>query len=148
MTQPQSRWSGFVVLCLLAPACQREAEQGGGPLPPADTSLNVRDSIANPFEEIAPGVFSRVLYRTPATAGPTVEVRDLELARGKAVASLRFPGAAIIEVRSGNGSLRRAAKPEQIRAGGAFGLSQGDSLQLANQDSGPMSLRVYVIGSR
>jgi hypothetical protein len=129
------QWCALLAVGLLATACKRQAADGGGPLPPADSSLQARDSIQHPFDEIAPGVFSRVVYRTPPSVGPDVEVRDIELAQGKAVAALTFPGAAVIEVRNG-------------KAGGTFGLSQGDSLQLANKEAGPLSLRVYVIGSR
>jgi hypothetical protein len=131
------QWCTLMAVGLLATACKRQAADGGGPLPPVDSRLQARDSIQNPFDEIAPGVFSRVVYRTPPSAAPAVEVRDIELAQGKAVAALTFPGAAVIEIRNG-----------KVQAGGTFGLSQGDSLQLANTEAGPLSLRVYVIGSR
>jgi len=146
--QPHPRWFGLLMLCLLAPACRREAAEGGGPLPPVDQSLQARDSIRNPFDEIAPGVFSRVVFRTPPAARPSVEVRDVELARGKTVARLAFPGAAVIEVRQGRGSMRLATTSREIQAGAQFGLSQGDSLQFANTEAGPLTLRVYLIGSR
>jgi quercetin dioxygenase-like cupin family protein len=142
------QWCALLAVGLFATACKREAADGGGPLPPVDSSLQARDSIQHPFDEIAPGVFSRVVYRTPPSAGPGVEVRDIELAQGKAIAPLTFPGAVVIEVRSGKGSLRLASKSQEVQAGGTFGLSQGDSLQLANKEAGPLSLRVYVIGSR
>jgi hypothetical protein len=142
------QWCALLAIGLLATACKRQAADGGGPLPPVDPRLQARDSIQNPFDEIAPGVFSRVVYRTPPSAAPAVEVRDIELAQGKAAASLTFPGAAVIEVRNGKGALRVASKSQAVQAGGTFGLSQGDSLQLANKEAGPLSLRVYVIGSR
>jgi len=148
MMEHRPRWCALLVVVLLAAGCKREAADGGGPLPPVDSRLQAHDSIQNPFDEIAPGVFSRVVYRTPPGAGPSVEVRDIELAQGKAAASLTFPGAAIIEVRNGKGSLRLTSKSQEVQAGGTFGLSQGDSLQVANKEAGPLSLRVYVIGSR
>jgi len=132
---------------ILAAACQREAAKGGGPLPPVDSGLTAHDSIPHPFEEIAPGVFSRVMYRSAASVTPSVEVRDIELAPNKTAGALTFPGAAIIEVRSGKGSVRLASKSQEAQTGGTFGLSQGDSLQIANKDSGTLSLRVYLIGS-
>jgi hypothetical protein len=137
----------LLVFWSLASGCQREAPKGGGPLPPVDSSLKAYDSVAHRFEEIAPGVFSRVRYRTDAAVTPSVEVRDLELAPNRTAGGLTFPGAAVIEVRSGKGSLRLASKSQDVRAGGTFGLSQGDSLQITNKDSGPLSLRVYLIGS-
>ena len=148
MRQPQSRVCALLVFCLLAPACQREAPQGKGPLPPVDNRLPARDSIPNRFDEIAPGVFSRAVYHTPPSSRPSVEVRDIEVAAGKAAAGLTFPGAAVIEVRSGKGAARLGSKSQELQAGGTFGISEGDSLQLANREAGPLSLRVYVIGGR
>jgi hypothetical protein len=140
-------WLPLLVLWPLASACQREAPQGGGPLPPVDSSLKAYDSVPHRFEEIAPGVFSRVVYRTAASVSPSIEVRDVELAPNKTAGALTFPGAAVIEVRSGKGSLRLASKSQDVQAGGTFGLSQGDSLQATNKSSQPLSLRVYLIGS-
>jgi hypothetical protein len=140
-------WLTLLALWPPASACEREAPQGGGPLPRADSSLQAYDSVAHRFEELAPGVFSRVMYRTPASVTPSVEVRDIELAANKLAGSLTFPGAAVIEVRSGKGSRRLATKSQDVQAGGTFGLSQGDSLQISNQNSEPLSLRVYLIGS-
>jgi hypothetical protein len=148
MMQHRPRWCALLVVVLLSAACKREAAQGGGPLPPVDSGLQAHDSIQNPFDEIAPGVFSRVVYRTPPATAPSVEVRDIELARGKGAASLTFPGAVVVEVRNGKGSIRLAGKSQEVQAGGTFGLSQGDSLQVANKEAVPLSLRVYVIGSR
>jgi hypothetical protein len=136
-----------VASLLMAAACQREAPKGGGPLPPVDSSLKAYDSIAHRFEELAPGVFTRVVYRTSDQTTPRVEVRDVEVAPGKAAGSMTFPGAALIEVRAGKGSLRIASRSGEIAAG-TIGVSQGDSLQVSNKSAEPLSLRVYVIGVR
>lgn len=142
-------WVGaLLVMGIPTTACQREATRGGGPLPAMDARLPAQDSVQNPFVEIAPGVFSRVVYRSTESRPHRIEVRDLEIARGKMGDGLTFPGAAVIEVRSGKGSLRVGAKAQEIQAGATLGISQGDSLRLANRDSGPLSLRVYVIGAR
>jgi hypothetical protein len=148
MTQRQRWWDALLVIGLLATACKREAAQGGGPLPPVEAGQPAKDAIQNPFTEIEPGVFSRVVYRSTASPTQSIEVRDIELARGKAAKALVFPGAAVVEVRGGKGSLSARAKAQEIQAGHVLGISQGDTLQVANRDSVALSLRVYVIGAR
>jgi len=140
-------WWSTLASSFISAACQQEAPQAKGPLPPVDTSLKAYDSIANRFEQVAPGVFTRVVHRTAANIRPRVEVRDVEVAAGKSASSLSFPGAAVIEVRAGKGSLRVATRAAEISAG-TFGLSEGDSLQVSNKASEPLSLRVYVISGR
>jgi hypothetical protein len=148
MSTSRAYWTCSLLLFgALVSACRREAPQGGGPLPPVDSSLKAYDSVAHRFDEIAPGVFSRVVYRTEASVTPSVEVRDVELTAHRTLGALTFPGAAVIEVRSGNGSLRLASKSQEMKVGVSLGLSQGDSLQLTNKDAQPLSLRVYLIGS-
>jgi len=148
MTQRQRRWGALLLISLLAAACKREATQGGGPLPPVDTGRPAKDAIQNPFTEIAPGVFSRVVYRSTASPTHSIEVRDIELARGRAAQALTFSGAAVLEVRGGKGSLRAGPKAHEIQPGSVLGVSQGDTLQVANRDSVALSLRVYVVGAR
>ncbi len=139
-------WGLLLVASLIATAgCRRETARGGGPLPPADPQLRSQDSIQNPFTQIAPGVFTRVVYRTPPSAQPGVELRDVELAPGKTAEALVFPGAVVLAVRSGTGSAQVSGKTQELRAGTVLGFSQGDSLRIANQGSTPLGLRVYLI---
>src|SRR5882672_4540784 len=122
--------------------CGGEAREGGGALPPPSANLTARDSVLRPSAEIAPGVSARSTYRTAATAGLRVEVRDVEVAPGK-TADLAFPGATILEIRSGKGSGRVAGKSRDIAAGGVMSQSQGDTITLANSAGVPLTVRVY-----
>jgi hypothetical protein len=73
-------------------------------------------------------------------------VRDVEIAPGKA-SDFTFPGATILEIRSGKGTGRVAGKSRDIAAGGLMAQSQGDTITLVNSGGVPLSVRVYVIGA-
>jgi hypothetical protein len=136
------------VLCGAVSACRRDAPQGGDPLPPATADLPAQDRIPNPFTQIAPGVFTRIVYRTAASPTLTVEVRDLEVAPGKNADSLAFPGAAILEVRAGAATARVGAERRDVAAGAVLTLSEGTPLGFENRGDAALSIRLFVVGAK
>lgn len=142
--------AALLVLASVSAGCRRETAQGGGPLPPPSLPPGgaLQESIQNRFGELSSGVFTRTVYRTAAEAAPKVEVRDLEIAPGKTLAQLALPGAAVLEVRSGQASARVGTATRQLQTGAVLALSEGEALGLDNRGDVPLSVRLYVIGAK
>jgi hypothetical protein len=136
------------VLCGVVSHCRRDAPQGGDPLPPAAAGLPPQDRIQTPFTEVAPGVFTRTVYRTAASPTLTVEVRDLEIAPGKSADTVAFPGAAVLEVRAGTAAARLGAERREVTPGAVLTLSEGTPLAFENRGTAALSIRVFVIGAK
>jgi hypothetical protein len=152
MLQPRPRstfamLSLLPVLCGAVSDCRRDAPQGGGPLPPPKAGLPSQDRIQTPFTEVAPGVFTRTVYRTAASPTLRVEVRDLEVAPGKRADDLAFPGGAVLEVRAGTATARIGGERRDVTAGAVLSLSQGTPLAFENRGDVTLSIRLFVIGA-
>ncbi|MBX6331759.1 MAG: hypothetical protein IRY91_07925 [Gemmatimonadaceae bacterium] len=145
------RWTtpALALLALAAAACSRKAQEGRGTLPEptlqgADTSA-ARPAV--PFIEIAPGVFQRTVFGATDPAGLAAEVRELEVGPNRETGRLALPGAAIIEVRAGDGAMT-LPRQTPLRAGATVTVAQGESLAIANPGGAPLSLRVYLVTAR
>lgn len=68
------------------------------------------------------------------------------VAPGKASESARFPGAAIVEVRSGTGVLSVGGKPSELRTGATVSVDDGADVRVTSSDKdAPLILRVTLV---
>ena len=115
----------------------------GSPVTPSRlTSVQPRD----PFRSIAPGLLARTRY-VAERAGPfTLEVWDLMVGPGKSSEKTRFPGTAVVEVRSGSGTLSSGGKSLVLRMGATVPIEEAADFTLGNGDKeAPLILRATVI---
>jgi len=96
--------------------------------------------------EIAPGVFARSTTGAKLTSGLRVEVRDVEVAPGK-TADFAFPGATILEIRSGKGTGRVAGSPATSRRAASWHSRKATRSHSRARAACRLSVRVYVIGA-
>src|SRR5436309_10308557 len=117
------RTLSLLLLCLVAAACSTKAPQGlNRPVSvPEKASAYVPD---NPPVELAPGLYSRPLFRADNGPGYAVEVRELLVGPRKKSAEAGLPGPAIMEVRHGSGVVTVGGKAMQGSIGTIFVLPE------------------------
>jgi hypothetical protein len=121
---------------LLAAACQQPAPPAAQPpvqpTGPAPGVILSSYTPQQPFREMAPGLLAQTVYATDEAGKYAVEVRDLIVGPGKAARSASFPGAAILEVRSGSGTVTSAGQRRDVRIGSTLSIAEGDALTIEN----------------
>jgi mannose-6-phosphate isomerase-like protein (cupin superfamily) len=130
----------------LALGCQ--GAPGGRTLLPEPPKENVAFSPyepASPYAQLAPGLLARKVFDAASATGYNVEVLDLLVAPGQRATDVSLAGAAVFEVRAGNGALSRGGTTEEVKTGSTFALSQGTSFSLENRGELPITVRVFVI---
>ncbi len=159
-------FAAISILALLIPSgCQpdpssrefAEKTMGGsaGLLPGPPAVGEIRFSQYQPeteSQELTTGLLSQTAFDTAgetAAAAPAqsyrVEVRNLLVGPGKSTAEATLPGAAVFEVRSGNGTVTIGSASQEITTGSTFAVSEGESFRLTNSSEMGLALRVYVI---
>ncbi len=139
-----------VLLLASATNCTSKAAEGRDLLRrPAVTGIQAADdSLQNPFREVSPGVFMRTVFGAPYAPGLTVEIQDLEVRSKRATGQLLFPGAALLEVRSGRAMVTSGQQPKELHVGAILALPQGQALVLDNRADAPLSIRLYLVTAK
>ncbi len=138
-------------ILLLLFACQRGARQEKTELLP-EAGPNERNfsayKPANAYAEAGKGLLVRTILETEGPPGMRVQVRDFLVAPGQRTDNVSFHGAAVVEVRSGAGSVIVGEKRQELVPGRTFSISEGQSLTLENKTALPIALRVYLFTGR
>ena len=82
------------------------------------------------FRQYAEGLLIREVYTTRDRV--TVDIWDLMVGPGKSSAPATLPGAAILEVRSGAGTLEQTGKRDALRLGTVLSLPPQTEFRLSN----------------
>jgi hypothetical protein len=139
------RTLSFLFSSLILAACATKAPQGLN----RPVSLPEKASAyvpANPPVELAPGLYSRPLFRTDDGPGFAVEVRELLVGPLKKSAEAGLPGPAIMEVRHGSGIVTVGGKPMQVSIGTIFVVPEKTRFTIENRgDVLDLSFRVTTI---
>jgi hypothetical protein len=132
----------LLALCSVATRAQDvEAQPIQGP--PATPERLVPGEPRNAFRSLVPGLLVRTRY--VAEGRPAVEIWDLMVGPDRKSEKARLPGAAVLEVRSGRGTLR-TAKSTELRIGASQALAEGEDFSIVNSDpEAPLILRATVI---
>lgn len=123
----------------------REGGTGSLPKPPASevTPSDYRPEQA--YVALAPGLLTRTVFGADSGAGYRVEVRDLLVAPRQRTSPASLPGAAVLEVRSGAGTVTAGGKALQIRVGTTFALQEGETISIVNEGEMPITIRAHVL---
>lgn len=135
---------GGVLLATSAAGCQSRPGVGPLPGPPAGDVTFSKSQPANPFTSITPGLFARTVYSADSGAGYRVEVRDLLVGPGQK-ASGSLPGAAVLEIRSGAGTMTVAGRTQELRTGSTLSLPDGQAFAIQNTGAGALTIRVHLL---
>jgi hypothetical protein len=157
-TSVSSRFSlvSLSLLCAISPSgCSRGPSQQlpiekTKPLPEvtADNKNLSNYQPTNPYTQVAPGLFSRTVYKCEGPPGYLVEVRDLSVAPMKQAENISLPGAAFVEVRYGTGVFATGEKRQELNVGSTFSVSQGQSFALETTSDAALTMRVHLITAR
>lgn len=140
--------SGLATACLFTGACQSRSQTvpASPPPVPAYTPFSPQTPAASvpatPMRQFAPGLMVRTMYAIPAgTAGARhqVEIWELLTGPGRKAEKVTLPGAAVLEVASGQGTLGINGKPREVRTGDVLAVNEGDSLDLESRAGGVAS---------
>lgn len=136
---------------LLSLGCGTSPESEKTPLLPEaapDDHNFSPDQPKSPYAEAAIGLLTRTVFETDAPGDVHIEIRDLLVGPGQTTASLSLPGAAIFEVRLGNGTVVVNDKSQEIRTGATMSVSQGESFVIENKGENPIAIRVHLIHAK
>jgi hypothetical protein len=102
----------------------------------------------NPFKQYARGLLARTIYKAEQTDDLEIEIWELLVGPGKKSEAAKLPGAAVAEVRSGIGVVTIGGKPQDLKSGAGFSISDGEAFQVENRSKEDgLSLRVVLIRS-
>ncbi len=138
------------VLGALGPlaACKRAQPPGAGPQPqkaaaPAAFSAYTPQQS---YRQLVPGLLTQTAYVADKGGRYGVEIWDLLVGPGKKSGAAKLPGAAVFEVRSGQGVVTVAGKSRDVRIGATFAVDEAEEFTIENRspDAG-MAIRVTLI---
>lgn len=143
--------AGLTLLALLtaAPACQRTPAPSPSQRPPTPPAALSSYSPQQPYKQFVSGLLAQTVY-VAATSGPyAVEVWDLTVGPGKRSEAATLPGAAIIEIRSGAGTVTVAGRSREVRIGATFSIGEGESFTIANRSpEEALMIRATIVRAR
>jgi hypothetical protein len=103
---------------------------------------------AKPYAALNNGVLARTVFQTDGPAGYHVDVQDWQVPAGKQADGSSLAGGAIVEVRSGTGSLQSGGQKNDLALGAVTSIPQGQAFTIANTGQVPLILRLYVVSAR
>jgi hypothetical protein len=144
--------SAVTVLTIAACGAARgQPEPGTGELPPPRPNAPVfaGQPIAHPFQSVAgEPAATRVLFQGPGPNNTQVTIRELLIGPKGQVHLNALPGPALIDTRSGTGSLRAGDRSGPLQIATATSVAPGVPIELRNDGEDALVLRLYVVEAR
>lgn len=145
----------FIITLAAFSACQRPDSDPAATASPTPTVTPFFDQTQtaphepqNPYQQYAPGLLARTVYKAEPTERFAVEMWDLLVGPGKKSEAASLPGGAVFEVRSGTGVITVGGQRRDIKIGATFNVDEGASFQLENSETdNSLSIRVVLIHS-
>lgn len=101
------------------------------------------------FTQLVPGMLARVRHQPTSSGVYVVQVWDLLVGPGIQSDAATLPGAAVLEVRAGSGTLTFAAEEVALRPGTMVSVPEGASVRVRNGDDVQgLSFRAYLVRAR
>lgn len=129
---------------------ERKAFIASGALPPPPSGQVTFAGITpeHPFQAAAGNILSHTAFQTSAPSKTQVEVRDFILPPHAKSQLAALPGPALLEVYSGEGTLKFNKKSERLAAGNMRSVAAGEALAIDNAGTLPVVLRLYVFEAK
>jgi mannose-6-phosphate isomerase-like protein (cupin superfamily) len=140
----------FLILTVASQSgCKRRAKGLGTlPQPPPDQVKYSDYKPDKPFEQIAPGVAARTLYSTDESNQYHVEIRDILIGPRQKASNIQLEGAAVFEVRQGNGLVVTGEKRQTVAESSTFALSEGEPFNFENSGENPVAVRMILLRAK
>lgn len=115
---------------------------------PAQAQRPQQPAPTEMLTQYAPGVLAKTSFRATTRDALAIEIWDLVVGPGKRSERFLLPGGAVLEVKSGRGSVDVAGKSNDVRLGSVISVAERDSLALTNNDpEASLVLRAVVVRS-
>jgi hypothetical protein len=142
-----------ILLCVVSLAtigCKAYTERGAkgiGLLPkPADAQQHLSTyRPRDPYSQLAPGLLARTIYQSAGPTGTRIAVTDYLIGPRQHTSSITLPGAAICEVKSGDGVVRLAGAEQKVNSGTTFAIAQGTPFAFENTSELPFAIQLHLI---
>ena len=140
----------FCCAAMTLTGCKAYSERGakGVGLLPKPTSAELHLSKyqpKNPYSQLAPGLLSRKLFETTGPKGSRIEINDLLVGPKQHSASVTFPGLAICEVKSGQGTMKVGSNDQKLELGTTFTIPKETPVAIENATEVPLAIQVHMI---
>ena len=97
-----------------------------------------------PFSKLAVGLATRTIFRASDGVGTQVEVRDLLTGPQQKTESTSLPGAAVLEIRSGAGTIQIGDKQQELSLGSTLTVPERAAFTIENKSDVPMTVRAFL----
>ena len=140
-----------VVLTTISVAWAQDQEPQTDELPPPPAGLEIFQGkpSAHPFEAL-PGqaAAERVLFEGAGPDNTEIIIREMLIGPGADVRLEAVPGPALIDPRSGVGTLRAGERSEQLQIASAISVAPGVPIELSNDGDDSLLVRLYIVETR
>lgn len=121
-----------------------------GPLPPPQmASVYASRPPAVPFERLGTQAGStRTVFQGPGPSNSKIEIRELVVGPRALVQLDPFPGPAIVDLRSGEGSLKAGERTMQLEIANVISVASGLPFEFRNSGDAPLVLKLYLVEVR
>lgn len=132
-------------------SAQGDVDGNTGPLPPppAGAAEYKAQAPAIPFERIGTqGGSMRTLFQGAGPGNSRVEIRELIIGP-RAVVELQPPsGVALLDPRSGVGSVEAGGRAEQLSSGAVVAIASGVPLAIRNNGDAALVVKLFIVEAR
>jgi hypothetical protein len=121
-----------------------------GELPPPSPDLPIfaGQPATHPFEPMSGPTASRVLFEGAGPDNTQIVIREMLIGPGADVRLDALPGPALVDPRSGVGTLRAGDRSEQLQIAKAISVKPGIPIELTNDGDDSLMLRLYIVETR
>lgn len=134
----------LVAACTTANPQQTPARESVPPLPPLAANVGASADAENAYARLVEGIVSRTHLTAETGQGYAAEVRDLIVAPKKRSEEAAFPGAAILLVRQGTGTISGVAE-SRLAPGTTLAIPHGTRFTIDNPGEKHIVIRAYVL---
>jgi hypothetical protein len=129
-------------------SAQNDIDTGPLPSPPAGAPEYNAQAPAIPFERIGTqGGSMRTLFQGAGPGNSRVEIRELIIGP-RAVVELPPSGAALLDPRSGLGSVEAGGRTEQLSSGAVIAIAPDVPLAIRNSSEAALVVKLFIVEAR
>jgi hypothetical protein len=140
-----------VSLAVCSLAWGQDQGPGIGELPPPspDLPISAGQPATHPFAAISgQAAASRVLFEGAGPNNTQIVIREMLIGPGADVRLDALRGPALVDPRSGAGTLRAGDRSEQLQISTAISVEPGIPIEIKNDGDNSLMLRLYIVETR